>query len=45
MKLGKKEVALGGFQEEKIVGVMGGRDRAHKPLHLRLDDLQPGFAN
>ncbi len=35
MKLGKQEVALGGFQEEKIVGVLGGRDRAHKPSHLR----------
>jgi len=45
MKHGKQEVALGGFQEEKVVGVLGGRDRACKPLHLKPDDLQPWFAN
>jgi len=44
-KLGKKGVALGRFQEEKVIGVMGGRDRACEPLHLGLDNLQPRFAN
>jgi len=45
VELGKQEVALGGFQEEKIVGVLRGRDGAHKPSHLRLDDLQLWFTN
>jgi len=31
MKLRKQEVVLGGFQEERIVGVLAGRDGAIMP--------------
>jgi len=45
MKLWKQEVALAGFQEEKIIGVLGGRDGACEPSNLRPEDLLPWFTN
>jgi len=38
-------MVLGGFQKEAVVRILGGRDSAGEPSHLRMDNLLTGLAN